>query len=402
MSKFVICSECGLCENHRAWPAKESIESCVFKLGWLGEQEEAVFGRERYLTDADEVRFGISKRRMIAELKNPIEDAQWSGIITRIALRAFESKLVEGVITLHRSKADYFFPEPVLAQSAESILAGRGNKTVLSPSLQALQYAYNKGVRKLLVIGASCHVHVLRDFKRRFPYLADMELYIVGIPCTDNVKPRKLRWILERISDSHQTVRHYEFMADFIVHLKHEGGRLEKIPYFSLPQELAQNDIFAESCMSCFDYLNSLADVTIGYIGAKFREGDLKQWVIIRTEKGEELFKLIEHELNIFPEESSGDRTQGVLKSAKEAITRTELGDRAVVKKGRKVPVWVGHLMAKVFSRIGPRGLEFARYSVDFHLIRNYYFVRKNYPHLKEKLVPKNVYQVLKDYHLES
>ncbi|MBC8042039.1 MAG: Coenzyme F420 hydrogenase/dehydrogenase, beta subunit C-terminal domain [Rhizobacter sp.] len=392
-----LCSTCGLCEV-RAWPAKESIQSCVFKLGWLGEQESNVFGRERRVEDEDEMRFGITRRRFIASLKQPIAEAQWSGIVSHLAMRAFETKKVEAVATLHRSKTDYFFPEPVLATSVEEILAGRGNKPVISPTLLALETAYKQGIRKLMVIGASCHIHVLKDFQTRFDYIREMEIFAVGIPCVDNIKPRKLRWILERISRSHETVRHYEFMQDFNVHLKHENGDLEKVPYFSLPQELAQNSVFAPSCMSCFDYLNGLADITIGYVGAPLEKNKKRQWVMVRTQKGEDLLNLIEHDLEVFPETSAGNRREGVRVSAEQMMERTNLGEAAPVKTGRKIPIWLGRVIAAVMRRIGPRGLEFARYSVDFHLIRNYYFVKKNYPDLLQTLVPKHVYKILKDY----
>ena len=48
--------------------------------------------------------------------------------------------------------------------------------------------------------------------------------------------------------------------------------------------------------------------------------------------------------------------------------------------------------------RIGPRGLEYARYGVDMHMIRDYYYVKFYYPELKETLVPKHVYRILEEY----
>lgn len=393
-----LCSQCGLC-HIRSWEAKESIESCVFKLGWLGKQESDVFGRERSLENEDEMRFGISQERFVAKLKAPIDGAQWSGIITHLAATALQNGTVQAVATLHRSKVDYFFPEPVLATTVEQVLEARGNKPVISPTLLALQSAYEQGVKRLMVIGASCHIHVLRDFRTRFPYLSNMELWAVGIPCVDNVKPQKLRWILSKISRSHQTVRHYEFMQDFTVHLRHENGQLERVPYFSLPQELADNSVFAASCLSCFDYLNGLSDITIGYVGAPLKGEEKLQWVMVRTAKGKKLLEMIEPQLEKFEETSAGNRKAAVLEGVKQMVFRTNTG--AAPQTGRKISLWFGFVMAWVLSKIGVRGLEFARYSVDFHLIRNYYFVKKNYPDLKETLVPRHVYKILAEYGLE-
>jgi coenzyme F420 hydrogenase subunit beta len=385
----------------RAWPAKESFQSCVFELGWLGEAERALYGRERNPDNPDELAFGITQERFVAKLNPEITDAQWSGIITRIAQKAFESNLVEAVATLHRSKVDYFMPEPVLAQSTEDILRSKGNKPVTSPTLKSLEVAYQKGIKGLLVIGASCHIHVLRDFQKRFPYLADVEVYALGIPCVDNIKPKKLRWILSRISKSHETVRHYEFMQDFTVHLKHENGEVEKVPYFSLPQELSRSEVFAPSCMSCFDYLNSLADLTVGYVGAPLVGEEKRQWVLVRTDKGKRLLNLVRDELQIFPETRKGDCTNAVKQSASLMIERMK-HEHLPPKTGRRIPIWLGNIIAKVMSLVGFKWLEFARYSVDFHLIRNYYFVKLCYPEKLKTLVPKHVYTVLAKYGFEA
>ena len=86
--KEKLCSSCGLCMI-KEWPAKENIQSCVFKNGWLGPQESALFGRERSLDDTDEMSFGICKERFVGCMKKPVPGAAWTGVITSIAKRAF-------------------------------------------------------------------------------------------------------------------------------------------------------------------------------------------------------------------------------------------------------------------------------------------------------------------------
>lgn len=398
-TKKKLCSLCGLCMVN-TWSEKESIQGCVFTVGWLGKHESNVFGRERSQNSSDEMLFGISKERFVGRIKNPLPNVQFTGIITSIAKKAFETGMVDAVITLHRSKEDYFLPEPVLARSTEEILASGGSKPVLASPLVCLEKAYQQGIKRLLVIGASCHVHNLREFKQRFPYLKDMEIYLVGIPCTDNSDPKKFRWILERISRSHQTVRFIEFMQDFTVHLKHENGELERVPFFSLPQELSHNDIFPPSCMSCFDYMNSLADITVGYLAAPLDIEKMYQWVVVRTDKGEELRNLIADELEIFPETSDGDHKTGVQHYAQQMMNR--LSKHAETKEESRVSMSLeeGFQLAEYLYINGPRGLEFARYGIETHLIRNYYFVMSNFPELLPTLIPKNVYRVLVEYDL--
>lgn len=399
-SEKKLCSLCGLCMAS-AWPAEESIAGCVFTTGWLGKQEANLFGQERSRNDYDEMLFGISRERFVARITNPLPNVQFSGIITSMAKKAFDAGLVDAVITVHRSTEDYMLPEPVLARSTEAILAGAGSKPVLAPSLISLEKAYTEGIKRLLVIGTSCQVQNLREFKRRFPYFKNLNLYVIGIPCTDNCYPKKFRWVLEQMSRSPQTVRFIEFMQDFTIHLKHDNGHLEQIPFFCLPEQLARGEIHPPSCRSCFDYMNSLADITVGYLGAPLNREKPNQWVLVRTEKGHALMNTIADQLEIFPETSEGDRTAAVQQYVQKVLTQLTPGRQ--VDKDSKTPLSIdeGMQLAEYIYSTGPKGLEFARYGIETHLIQNYYFVKYNYPELLSQLVPEHTYSILKAYDLE-
>ena len=391
-----LCSMCGLCMVDE-WKSKESIQSCVFSLGCLGKQEVKVFGRERSQDNLDEMLFGISRKRFNARMKKPLPRTQFTGIITSIAHKAFETGLVEAVVTLHRSKEEYFHPVPVLARSKEEILASGGSKPVLAQTLVSLEKAYQQGIKRLLVVGAACHVHNMQEFQRQFPYLRDMDIYVVGIPCTDNIYPKNLRYILSRISRSHETVRHYEFMQDFTVHLKHVDGTLERVPFFSLPPELSSSEVLTPCCRSCFDYMNGLSDITVGYMAAPLDIEKMNQWVVVRTDKGEKLRSLIADELETFPEGSRGDRTDAVKQYAQQLMERLAGGG----EERQSMSMEDGMSFAEWLYDVGPRELEFVRYGIETHLIRNYYFVKQNYPELLPTLVPKYAYRILEEYDLK-
>jgi len=383
------------------WSSEEAKQSCVFKTGWLGQKESRLFGRERSSDDLDEASFGITRERLVGCIKDRVPGAAWTGVITSVAKKAFESGLVEAVLTLHRGESYHFDPVSVLACSTDDILAGSGNKPVLSPVLRSLGEAYEKGIKKLLVIGAGCHVHVLRDFKNRFSYLEDMDIYIVGIPCVSNVVQKKLKEIMVLFSKSPDTVRHYEFMQDYTVHLKHEGGRIERLPYFSIPREFTGMNLVAPSCMCCFDYMNGLSDITVGYLAAPLNMKKLYQWILVRTEKGEILRDLILPDMETVSETTRGDCTKSVKGSAKRIIDQMRPDNDLPLKTGRAMPVWAGKILAAILTRVGPGGLEYAHYSIDLHAIRDYYYVKFYQPDQTDALVPKSVYPILENYGFE-
>lgn len=42
-------------------------------------------------------------------------------------------------------------------------------------------------------------------------------------------------------------------------------------------------------------------------------------------------------------------------------------------------PKWVGSIIAWVLTQIGPKGLEFGRYSIEYHYIRNFLHVQREW-----------------------
>ncbi len=60
-------------------------------------------------------------------------------------------------------------------------------------------------------------------------------------------------------------------------------------------------------------------------------------------------------------------------------VTRARAARRARAKLGRgpdPAPRWVGELLARVLLAVGPKGLEFGRYSIDYHYARNWLYVQ--------------------------
>nr|CAN75142.1 hypothetical protein VITISV_038426 [Vitis vinifera] len=184
------------------------------------------------------------------------------------------------------------------------------------------------GVKRLLFCGVGCQVQALRSVEQ---HLNLDKLYVLGTNCVDNGTREGLDKFLNAASSEPETVLHYEFMQDYKVHLKHLDGHIEEVPYFCLPaNELV--DVIAPSCYSCFDYTNALAEKYCNV--------------------------LLLREVTWYAYITSG------------------LGGG--IHGCAKIP-WSKHDTTSTIcdSQIGPKGLEFARYSLDYHTIRNYIYVNR-------------------------
>jgi coenzyme F420 hydrogenase subunit beta len=372
-----LCSECGLCDTYYIHYVKEA---CAFIHQQIHELEEQVHGRSRDLNVPDDWYFGVSQDMMAARKREPIAGAQWTGIVSSIAIEMLDRGMVEGVVCVQNTEDDRFQPSPVIARTAAEILAARVNKPTLSPNLSVLEQIEQSGMKRLLVIGVGCQIQALRAVEQQ---LGLEKLYVLGTPCVDNVTRAGLQKFLETTSRSPETVVHYEFMQDFRVHFKHEDGSTELVPFFGLKTNQLK-DVFAPSCMSCFDYVNSLADLVVGYMGAPFGW----QWIVVRNDRGQAMLDLVQEQLETQPVMSQGDRRNAVQQSI------------PAYDKGVTLPMWAAKLMGVVIEKVGPKGLEYARFSIDSHFTRNYLYVKRQHPEKLDDHVPEYAKRIVAQYQL--
>jgi coenzyme F420 hydrogenase subunit beta len=374
-----LCSQCGLCDSR--WVAYVR-QACAFLNQRFDAMETAAHGRSRDLENEDELYFGVQQRMLSARLRPPIAGAQWTGIVSRIGVRALETNLVDAVLCVGQSPDDRFTPVPTLARTPEEVLAARVNKPTLSPNLEVLEQLPGSGIRRLLAIGVGCQIQALRAVQASLPL---EDLYVLGLPCVDNVSREGLRTFLESASASPATVVHYEFMQDFRIHFRHEDGHEETVPFFGLDTPRLK-DVFAPSCLSCFDYTNAGADLVVGYMGAEFG----RQWITVRNPRGAELLTLVEAELDAAPVSSRGDRRQAVQQGI-------DAYDRAL-----RLPRWLAELVGFVVQRVGPRGLEYGRFSIDSHFTRNALWLRRHHGEMAERHIPEFARRIVSRYRLPS
>lgn len=72
--------------------------------------------------------------------------------------------------------------------------------------------------------------------------------------------------------------------------------------------------------------------------------------------------------------------------------------------KGPKpMPKWAGTALARVLLSLGPKGLEFGRYSIDYHFIRNYLHVSRQWgPARTRQHVPQYAQRLIDMYNKDG
>ena len=188
------CSQCGLCDTHYVAKVKEA---CAFLGKGTYPIDDSSSGREGCrdvsrgrsrsrcarsaavgvpccvirrdacvmcsdIQDEDELRFGVQRQILYAKNRPPVDGAQWTGIVTQVALEMLRSKTVEAVVCVQSDDNDRFAPRPVVAFAEDDVLKARGVKPTLSPNLNVLATVEALNLKSLLFIGVGCQVRRTR------------------------------------------------------------------------------------------------------------------------------------------------------------------------------------------------------------------------------------------------
>ena len=156
--------------------------------------------------------------------------------------------------------------------------------------------------------------------------------------------------------------------------------------------------------MACFDYTNALADVVVGYMAAPYDRNNFEmhtsqQTITIRNPRGE---MMIQSALDAGRLEkgpiASGTGMYETFASAtvsSDNIVQAMIGGEV---KSEGMPRYLGEIMATVMSSVGPKGVNFARYSIDYHVLRNYLHILDVWGVEADRMLPKYAKAIVEHY----
>lgn len=152
------CSQCGLCDTYYIAHVKNACAFLGDGMSRVEKLEPIVHGRGRKADTLEETYFGVHEELLYARKLKPVEGAQWTGIVTTIAIEMLKSGMVEAVICVQSDPEDRLCPRPVLARTPDEVLAAKGVKPTLSPNLNTLALVEAAGIKRLLFCGVGCQV----------------------------------------------------------------------------------------------------------------------------------------------------------------------------------------------------------------------------------------------------
>ncbi len=265
------CKSCGIC-----------AQICPRFNFSMQLSERFVFGRERAVDEE----FGIYKRIVIAQTtSDDVRRAcQDGGLVTSLLLFALENGFVNGAVISGESSNEPLKAVPKLALSRDEVLHYAGTRYTYSPNMLALRDAVLKKIGKVIFVGTPCQIHAVRKIQmlplKRY---ADVLSISIGLFCSESFTYEGLvnKFVQEKLRITPSEVLKMNIKGKLI--LKMKNGEVKTASLKDIKEYACR------FCATCPDFSAELADISAGGLG-------LEGWTltIIRTERGEELFKKAE------------------------------------------------------------------------------------------------------------
>jgi len=261
------CANCGIC-----------VIVCPQYEYTFPALEESVFGRQR----KPEEEFGIYQRIIIAQANDEkiLQTCQDGGVATALLTYALERGIIDGAAVSGVSRDKPFYPVPKLATTPQEVLECAGTRYTYSPNLLAFHEGISQDKKRLAFVGTPCQIHALRKIEKLLLEYVNPLRLAIGLLCTESFTYEGLleKHIQGELGIDLNDIKKMNIKAKVLVTTK--SGETHIIPLKEAKQYTRKG------CTLCTDFSAELADISVGGLG-------LSDWTftIIRTKKGEELFR---------------------------------------------------------------------------------------------------------------
>ncbi len=262
------CETCGICPEvcpRYEW-SWEKAEKFVF-----GQDAEA--GKE----------FGVYRRLVLAQAqdKRILGKCQDGGAVTALIAYALQNGTIEGAAISGTAEKKPLLPIPKLATTLDEVIENAGTRYAYSPNMLALQEGVKQRMKSLAFVGTPCQIHAIRKIQM-FPlkkYSNPLQ-FAVGLMCTESFSYEGFfeKHLKKNMRIDLGSIAKMNIKGKILLSLT--TGEERSIPLSEAKQYIRP------SCGFCNDFSAELADISAGGLG-------LSGWtfIILRTEKGEEIFE---------------------------------------------------------------------------------------------------------------
>lgn len=221
------------------------------------------------------------------------------GVISALAQYCLTQRLVDGVIQIRACTSDPLLNVTVISRSRENIIASSGSRYAPASPVEALKWVA-MSTEKYLFIGKPCDVAAVRQLQAHDPRLRSNIPYLISFMCAGTPS----------IAGTHQLLKQLEAPRESVVAFRYRGDGWPGLARATLRNGESRTMTYHDSwgkvlnrhlqtrCKICPDGIGEFADIVCadgweadaeGY--PSFTEGDGQSLILLRTDKGQALFR---------------------------------------------------------------------------------------------------------------
>jgi coenzyme F420 hydrogenase subunit beta len=194
---------------------------------------------------------------------------------------ALSNGIIDGAIMSATNENKPWFPIPRLVSTLQEVTECAGTRYSYSPNILALQEAIQQKKKSLAFVGTPCQIQAIRKIEAiPLKKYSSMLKFTIGLMCTESFTYEGLmkKHIQGVLGVNLMDIRKMNIKGKVLVYTK--SGEVRSMSLAEAKQYTRKG------CIPCTDFSAELADISTGGLG-------LSDWTftVIRTEKGEDIFK---------------------------------------------------------------------------------------------------------------
>lgn len=223
--------------------------------------------------------------------------ASSGGVISTLAIYLLETKQADAVLHVGVSESSYLYNELKISRNKEDVLNNQGSRYAPAQVFNKLKSILDSSNEVFAFIGKPCDIAAVKNFIRVYPHYKDRFSFFLAIFCAGMPSYIGTEKVLE-LSKNRNKPYFLKYRGDGwpgFFEAKYEDGQNFKISYNeSWGKVLGKHINFR--CKICPDGIGLLADIAIGDSWdtkdgyPDFEEKDGRSFVMLRTQKGIDLF----------------------------------------------------------------------------------------------------------------
>ncbi|TFG22476.1 MAG: hypothetical protein EU529_10325 [Promethearchaeota archaeon] len=281
---IALCPRIGILKNKPALLERDTDCSLCSKYCARTFFPEELFEKKVFSNQKKDFILGCYQRAIVARSSDELilKKAQNGGIITTLLIHALNTGYVDGVLLI--DKDEDWRPIPVVARTAEQIIASSGSKYTIAPTLLPYGDAIHKyKLERLAFVGMPCQIQAVRKLQIDPPLSNKLGKFkmILGLFCTSNYSYDLIKkYLKNNLGLKLGEIQKFDIIQGKLIVLL-RNGKIREIPLKDV------KSYQWPSCQYCKDYTAEFADISVGSVGAPSEKWNS---VIIRSDAGKKLF----------------------------------------------------------------------------------------------------------------